>query len=56
VIFQEKTELTGFFNKAGFILENSDVIPELFEKSTISSVQSSSSAKIQQAQNRIIAG
>lgn len=32
VIFQEKTELTGFFNKAGFILENSDVIPELFEK------------------------
>ncbi len=30
--FQEKTELTGFFERAGFLLENSDLIPELFEK------------------------
>jgi signal transduction histidine kinase/serine/threonine protein kinase len=32
VVFQEKTELTGFFERAGFILENSDQVPELFEK------------------------
>ncbi|MCB5262347.1 MAG: ATP-binding protein [Candidatus Cloacimonetes bacterium] len=31
-IFQEKTELTGFFQRAGFLLENSALIPELFEK------------------------
>lgn len=31
-IFQEKTDLTGFFERAGFILENADDIPELFEK------------------------
>lgn len=30
--FQEKTELTGFYARAGFLLENSDLIPELFEK------------------------
>lgn len=30
--FQEKTELTGYFERAGFILENQDLIPELFEK------------------------
>ncbi len=31
-IFQEKTELTGFFERAGFLLDNADLIPELFEK------------------------
>lgn len=31
-IFQEKTELTGFFERAGFLLDNADQIPELFEK------------------------
>jgi signal transduction histidine kinase/tetratricopeptide (TPR) repeat protein len=30
--FQEKTELTGFYERAGFLLENADLIPELFEK------------------------
>ncbi|HNQ43610.1 MAG TPA: hypothetical protein PKI59_04240, partial [Candidatus Cloacimonadota bacterium] len=40
VAFQEKTELTGFFDKAGFILDNADVIPELFEKyHTIGTIQ-----------------
>jgi signal transduction histidine kinase/tetratricopeptide (TPR) repeat protein len=31
-VFQEKTDLTGFYEKAGFILENEASIPELFEK------------------------
>lgn len=31
-IFQEKTDFTGFYERAGFILENADQIPELFEK------------------------
>ncbi|MDD2542855.1 MAG: protein kinase [Candidatus Cloacimonetes bacterium] len=31
-MFQEKTDLTGFFERAGFILENEAEIPELFEK------------------------
>lgn len=31
-IFQEKTDLTGFYERAGFILENEAEIPELFEK------------------------
>ena len=30
--FQEKTDITGFYERAGFILENADDIPELFEK------------------------
>ena len=31
-IFQEKTELTGFFQRADFLVENADQIPEYFEK------------------------
>lgn len=31
-IFQEKTEFTGFYERAGFILDNADLIPEIFEK------------------------
>ncbi len=30
--FQEITELTGFFDRADFLLENSELIPELFDK------------------------
>lgn len=30
--FQEKTELTGFYERAGFLLDNANQIPELFEK------------------------
>jgi signal transduction histidine kinase/tetratricopeptide (TPR) repeat protein/KaiC/GvpD/RAD55 family RecA-like ATPase len=39
-LFQEKTELTGFFERAGFLLENSELIPEIFEKHyTIGTIQ-----------------
>jgi tetratricopeptide (TPR) repeat protein len=31
-MFQEKTELTGFYQRAGFLIENAHQIPELFEK------------------------
>lgn len=30
--FQEKMEMTGLFKKAGFLIENKELIPELFEK------------------------
>lgn len=32
VFFQEKTEITGFFKGAGFVLDNQRKIPEMFEK------------------------
>ncbi|MDP3113350.1 MAG: protein kinase [Candidatus Cloacimonadaceae bacterium] len=32
ICFQEKTEITGFFKEADFIIDHRDSIPELFEK------------------------
>ncbi|MDZ4181391.1 MAG: hypothetical protein U1B83_00840, partial [Candidatus Cloacimonadaceae bacterium] len=32
ISFQEKTEITGFFKEADFIIDHQDIVPELFEK------------------------